>query len=218
MQHDKQRADFARVKTTGQAKAGRFVILSTLEDPALEYLRTGFITTKRCGKAHDRNLLRRRFRALVQAHAAANFRKSAAISSPSRAPGAAQATFAELEADWLRQARRLGLLPTTRANAVISAHPQRRHPRDDPFLSADPQSDAEIRRRSRRRAAASRRPARTISCKPWKSTVPFAAHGWEFAGFSAVIHGGAAVMTPSRRPDAVETPTSPPSPHGPPCS
>jgi hypothetical protein len=26
-------------------------------------------------------------------------------------PGAAQATFAELEADWLREARRLGLLP-----------------------------------------------------------------------------------------------------------
>jgi hypothetical protein len=25
-------------------------------------------------------------------------------------PGAAEATFAELEADWLRQARRLGLL------------------------------------------------------------------------------------------------------------
>ena len=31
----KDRADFARVKKTGQAKAGRFVILSTLADPAL---------------------------------------------------------------------------------------------------------------------------------------------------------------------------------------
>lgn len=106
----KRRADFARVKTTGQAKAGRFVILSTLADPALDSLRTGFITTKRCGKAHDRNLLRRRFRTLVQAHASGFSEKRRFLVTIAR-PGAAQATFAELEADWLRQARRLGLLP-----------------------------------------------------------------------------------------------------------
>lgn len=105
----KHRADFARVKTTGQAKAGRFVILSTLEDPALESLRPGFITTKRSGKAHDRNLLRRRFRALVQAHAPAFSENRRFLVTIAR-PGAASATFAELEADWLRQARRLGLL------------------------------------------------------------------------------------------------------------
>jgi ribonuclease P protein component len=105
----KQRAEFARVKTTGQAKAGRFVILSTLEDPTLGSLHTGFITTKRSGKAHDRNLLRRRFRALVQAHAPAFPEKRRFLVTIAR-PGAASATFAELEADWLRQARRLGLL------------------------------------------------------------------------------------------------------------
>ena len=44
------RAEFARVKTTGHAKAGRFVILSTLPDPALDTIRTGFITTKRAAK------------------------------------------------------------------------------------------------------------------------------------------------------------------------
>ena len=103
------RADFARVKTTGQAKAGRFVILSTLENPSLDSLRTGFITTKRCGKAHDRILLRRRFRALVQAHAPQFSEKHRFLVTIARV-GAAQATFAELEADWLRQARRLGLL------------------------------------------------------------------------------------------------------------
>lgn len=104
-----RRADFARVKTTGQAKAGRFVILSTLEDPSLDSLHTGFITTKRSGKAHDRNLLRRRFRALVQAHVPRFSEKRRYLVTIAR-PGAAQATFAELEADWLRQARRLGLL------------------------------------------------------------------------------------------------------------
>ncbi len=104
------RAEFARVKSTGRAKAGRFVVLSTLEDDSLARLRTGFITTRRSGKAHDRNLLRRRFRALVQAHAPAFPRLQRYLVTIAR-PGAAQATFAELEADWLRQARRLGLLP-----------------------------------------------------------------------------------------------------------
>ncbi|MFT3992564.1 MAG: ribonuclease P protein component [Luteolibacter sp.] len=102
------RADFARVKKTGHAKAGRFVILSTLPDPDLAGIRTGFITTKRCGKAHDRVLLRRRFRALVRDHAPKfeNIRRYLVVIAR---PGAATATFAELEADWLRQARRLGL-------------------------------------------------------------------------------------------------------------
>ena len=104
------RADFARVKKTGQAKAGRFVILSTLEDPKLDSIRTGFITTKRCGKAHDRTLLRRRFRALVQAHAPQFMEIRRYLVTIARA-GAAEATFAELEADWLRQCRRLGILP-----------------------------------------------------------------------------------------------------------
>jgi ribonuclease P protein component len=72
-------------------------------------LRTGFITTKRCGKAHDRILLRRRFRALVQAHAPQFSENRRFLVTIARA-GAAQASFAELEADWLRQARRLGLL------------------------------------------------------------------------------------------------------------
>ncbi len=109
------RADFARVKTTGQAKAGRFVILSTLADPSLETLRTGFITTRRSGKAHDRNLLRRRFRALVQAHAP-GFAENRRFLVTIARPGASQASFAELEADWLRQARRLGLLPRPATN------------------------------------------------------------------------------------------------------
>ena len=102
--------DFARVRKTGQAKAGRFVILSTLPDPTLSTIRTGFITTKRCGKAHDRVLMRRRFRSLVQAHAPRFEEIRRYLVTIARA-GAATATFAEIEADWLRQARRLGLFP-----------------------------------------------------------------------------------------------------------
>lgn len=103
--------DFARVKTTGQAKAGRFVILSTLPEPTLTGIRTGFITTRRAAKkAHDRVLIRRRFRALVQAHAP-SFSDARRFLVTIARPGAATATFAEIEADWLKQARRLGLFP-----------------------------------------------------------------------------------------------------------
>ena len=106
-----QRADFERVRKTGQAKAGRFVILSTLANPALDGIRTGFITSKRSAKkAHDRVLIRRRLRALVQAHAPGFSDLSRYLVTIARA-GAAQASFADLEADWLRQARRLGLFP-----------------------------------------------------------------------------------------------------------
>ena len=105
------RAEFARVKTTGHAIAGRFVILSTLPDPALETIRTGFITTKRAAKkAHDRVLLRRRFRALVQKHAP-EFTEIRRYLVVIARPGASQATFQEIEEDWVRQARRLGLFP-----------------------------------------------------------------------------------------------------------
>lgn len=105
-----RRTDFARVKTLGQAKAGRFVVVSTLADPSLSSLKTGFITTRRSGKAHDRVLLRRRFRVLVQAHAPA-FADSRRFLVTIARPGASQASFAELKADWFKQAKRLGLFP-----------------------------------------------------------------------------------------------------------
>ena len=104
-----KRADFLRVRKDGQAKAGRLVVVSTLADSALPSLMVGFITTRKIGKAHDRNLLRRRLRAIVQRHAAR-------LADPKRLlvaiprPGSATATFAELEEDWLRQVKRLGLL------------------------------------------------------------------------------------------------------------
>lgn len=103
-----QRADFARVRKDGTAKPGKFLILSTLVDDSLAGIKTGFITTKRCGKAHDRNKLRRRLRMLVQAHAP-RFADPCRYLVTIARPGSADATFAELEADWLRQARRLAL-------------------------------------------------------------------------------------------------------------
>jgi ribonuclease P protein component len=104
-----KRADFVRARKDGQAKAGRFVVLSTLADPALPHLKVAIITTRKIGKAHDRNLLRRRIRAIVQRH-------GDRIAEPKRLlvtiprPGSAAARFEDLELDWLRQAKRLGLI------------------------------------------------------------------------------------------------------------
>ena len=103
------RDEFTRVRTTGQAKAGRFVVLSTLADPTLDGIRTGFITTKKSGKAHDRVRLRRIFRSLVRDHASGFNDLQRYLVTIAR-HGASSATFAELESDWLKQARRLGLL------------------------------------------------------------------------------------------------------------
>ncbi len=106
-----QHADFHRIRKTGQSKAGRFVIVSTLADPGLPSVRAAFITSKRAAKkAHDRNLIRRRLRSYLQAHAPGFADPKRFIVTIARA-GAASATNADLEADWLRQCRRLNLLP-----------------------------------------------------------------------------------------------------------
>ena len=104
-----KRADVARARKDGQAKAGRFLVVSTLADPELPHLKYAVITTRKVGKAHDRNLLRRRIRAILQRH-------GERLADPKRLlvtiprPGSATATYADLETDWLKQAKRLGLL------------------------------------------------------------------------------------------------------------
>ena len=104
-----QAADFLRIRKTGHAKAGRFVIVSTLADPSLGTVRAAFITSKRAAKkAHDRNHLRRRLRSYLQAHAPEFTDPSRLIVTIAR-PEAKNATHAELKADWLKQCRRLGL-------------------------------------------------------------------------------------------------------------
>jgi ribonuclease P protein component len=103
------RADFFRARKDGQAKAGRFVVLSTLADPALPHLKVAIITTKKVGKAHDRNLLRRRIRSILQLHGDRIVDPKRLLVTIPR-PGSATASFEDLESDWLKQAKRLGLL------------------------------------------------------------------------------------------------------------
>ncbi len=102
-------SEFAKVRQQGEAKPGRYLVLSTLEDEEVDRIKVGLITTKKVGKAHTRNLLRRRFRAIIQKHGE-NLQTGRYIVTIARWR-AAEATYQQLESDWLRTAKKLGLLP-----------------------------------------------------------------------------------------------------------
>lgn len=102
-------SEFGPTKKNGTAKGGSYLVLSSLEKPDLPHHKVGIIVTKKVGNAVVRNHLRRRIHAIITKHL-------------SEIPGrryivtilrwrATDATFQELEKDWLKQARRLGLLP-----------------------------------------------------------------------------------------------------------
>jgi len=103
-----QRAEFARCRECGKSRPGRYLVLSVLHETELEHFKTGFITTKKVGKAHQRNLLRRRFRAIMQKHGE-SIAPHYYIVTIARWR-AVEASFSELEKDWLKQAKKLGVI------------------------------------------------------------------------------------------------------------
>ena len=105
-----QRAEFARCRECGKSRPGRYLVLSVLHDSELEHFRTGFITTKKVGKAHQRNQLRRRFRAIFQYYGE-SFDSHYYIVTIARWR-AVEASYSELEKDWLKQAKKLGIIST----------------------------------------------------------------------------------------------------------
>ncbi|MDA7868366.1 ribonuclease P protein component [bacterium] len=103
----RQWGEFQVVRTKGQSAAGKYLVLGMLENGSAPDRRFGLITSKKAGKAVTRNLLRRRFREIIRKHgdhlppkvmlvAIARWRAS-------------QATFQQLEADWIKTAKRLKL-------------------------------------------------------------------------------------------------------------
>ena len=103
-----ERQTFQNVRTKGNSKAGRFFVLGTLEDDALEGLHTGLITTKKIGNAVVRNRARRLFRAVL-------IKQGEAISPGRYLVFVARytmkgASFADVEKDFLKLARRLRIL------------------------------------------------------------------------------------------------------------
>lgn len=109
----KQHSEFALTRKEGQAKSGGYLVVSTVQtdDTAAPAQKYGIIATKKIGNAVVRNKLRRRIQAIYAKHADR-------LDHPEqnryivtilrwRAP---QATFAQLENDWLKQVNRLGIL------------------------------------------------------------------------------------------------------------
>lgn len=104
-----KRSDFAQVRENGRSKAGRYIVLSLLPQSILPYHKVAFITTRKVGKAHDRNLMRRRLRAIVQGSLPQWNHQPHLVVTIVR-HRATQASFVELEREWLHLARKLGLI------------------------------------------------------------------------------------------------------------
>ena len=101
----RQWGEFQVVRQKGQSAAGRFLVIGSLGDPALSDRRFGLITSKKAGKAVTRNLLRRRFREIIRKHGDQLPERHMIVTIARWR--ASQATFQELEADWIKTTKRL---------------------------------------------------------------------------------------------------------------
>jgi len=103
-------SEFSNVRSHGISRAGRFVVIATLPDESLSYSKLGFITSKKVGKAVTRNLIRRRLRSIVQRNGDFFAEGNRYVVTIARW-NAKNASFTELERDWVKVARKLGIFP-----------------------------------------------------------------------------------------------------------
>jgi ribonuclease P protein component len=104
----KESRDFAQMRQEGTSQAGRYLVLAVLRQEGLAEFRFGVVTGKRLGPAVVRNRLRRQLREIVRTHRQEIAPGYHLVMIPRwRAVGA---ELAELESDWLRLAKRQGLL------------------------------------------------------------------------------------------------------------
>ncbi len=107
--------EFAQARKLGGSKSGNYLVVSTLPESSLPHHKAGIIITRKIGNAVTRNRLRRRIHNILAKHIeeidCSQGKRYVVTILRWRAP---QATSEELEKDWLKQARRLGMLkPTT---------------------------------------------------------------------------------------------------------
>lgn len=101
-------ADFARVRQQGEAKGGKYLVLSSLKGERLSEHKAAVIVTKKVGNAVTRNRLRRRVQHIYAKHLKEIEGTRYLVTILRwRAP---EASFQQLEADWLKQAGRLKIL------------------------------------------------------------------------------------------------------------
>ena len=100
-------SEFDQVRKQGRVERGKFLVLGYLQHPDSGF-RAGFVTSRAIGNAVVRNRVRRRLREIVRKHQHQIGSGMWAV-TVARASAAA-ATSQELEAEWLRLARRASIL------------------------------------------------------------------------------------------------------------
>lgn len=104
----KHSRDFSRVRAEGAGHPGRFIVLSVLRDSSQARFKFGLITPRKLGAAVVRNKVRRRLREIVRLNQDRISNGTLfVIIARWRAP---EADYEELQKDWLRLARKAGML------------------------------------------------------------------------------------------------------------
>lgn len=112
-QRMKNGRDFARLRREGRSQAGKYFVLSTLNDPSVTTgegttFIAGLITSKKVGIAVVRNRVRRRLRAITDQFADRIVPGTMlVVIARYRAP---KARYQDLVADWETLAKRSGIL------------------------------------------------------------------------------------------------------------
>ena len=101
----RQWCEFQIVRQKGQSTGGKYLVIGTLADPTAKDRRFGLITSKKAGNAVTRNLLRRRFREIIRKWGDHLPPKQMLVTIARWK--ASQATFQELEEDWIKTVKRL---------------------------------------------------------------------------------------------------------------
>jgi ribonuclease P protein component len=101
-------AEFETVKKNGRPERGRLLVLSVLQAGDNTRCRAGFVTSRGLGSAVVRNRVRRRLREIVRKHQY-GIVDGVWIVTIARAQ-AAGANYQQLEAEWLRLAKRASIL------------------------------------------------------------------------------------------------------------
>jgi ribonuclease P protein component len=104
-----RREEFAAVRKSGESLATRNFVMATLPHSHSGLIKFGLITSRRAARrAVVRNRIRRHLRAILINHGDKLESGRYLVMVARRKAG--EASFQELEADWLRLARRLGIL------------------------------------------------------------------------------------------------------------
>lgn len=107
-QRIRRTGEFGAIREQGISWTGRLLILSIMPLPEEGQSRFGFTVTRRLGNAVTRNKIRRRLASITASIAPQIIRPHLIVAIPRHA--AVNAEFGVLQAEWVKLARRAGLL------------------------------------------------------------------------------------------------------------